>query len=102
VDDRKLGLRAATDHRHDPVADRKVLDVRTDGCDHAGKFEAGDVSGDAMRRRVVAGALQEVGCVEARSPDCDQKLAHSGNRVGPLSYDDRACLDYYGAHDSQA
>jgi hypothetical protein len=52
-----------------------------DGARH---FQAGDV-GRARRHRVVAGALQHVGPVDAAGGDADQQFAGARDRVGALS-----------------
>jgi hypothetical protein len=53
VHEHKLGLRPASDHRHDPVARAKPLDVASDSDDFSGDFNARYV-GRAARGRGVA------------------------------------------------
>ena len=68
--------------------------LAADRLDDAGHLEPGDVLGRARRRRIVAGALVEIGRVEARVPDADDHLAAAGDGVGTvLEVDDLAAAD---------
>ena len=77
VHERELGLTAAADDGHHPVADGEVLDSRAGGHDLAGELEAGDVGGGVGRRGVEAPPLDHVGAVEARGLHRDQELTRS-------------------------
>ena len=98
VDGRELGLPAAADDRHDPVADREALGARPEGGDLAGQLEPRDVRVRALGRGVHALALQQVGAVEAGGPDADQDLARAGLGIGVVLDDDLSVADGGGAH----
>jgi hypothetical protein len=98
VDDRQLGLRSASDHGHDPVADYEALDTRTN-CPHdARELEARDVRRPTWWSRVQTGPLQQVGAIEARGLDTYEQFASPRDRIGPFSHEDGARLDDDGTH----
>ena len=81
---RKLGLPAAADERHDAIADREAFDVAAE-CDHlAGELHARDVRRAAGWRRVQTAPLQHVGAVQTGGAHLDQQLARAGLRIGVL------------------
>ena len=75
VDDDELGVAAAAEERHHPLAGADDL---------AGALEPGDVDRRARRRRVVAGALHQVGVVDPGRAHADQQLAVARHGIGPL------------------
>ena len=75
--DRKLGLRPATDHGHDPIADCEAEYSRPDGRDDAGELQARNVCRRARRGGIAAGPLEQVGAVQASGLDFDEKLTRS-------------------------
>ena len=78
VHDGQLGLRAAPDDRHHPVADREARDCRPDRHDLAGELEPGDVGRCVRRRGVQALALHHVGAVQPCGPHPYEELAVAG------------------------
>ena len=81
VHDGEPGVAAAPEQRHDAVAGREPLCVRA-GRDHlAGAFQAGHVLGCVRRRRIAAGALVEVGAVDAAGADAHEQLALARHRI---------------------
>jgi hypothetical protein len=89
VDRDELGMAAAPEQRTDPRA-------RTD--DLADALEPGDVDRRARRRRIVAGALHQIGPVDPRRVDTYQHLAVARNRVWPLLELEPAVLDDRRTH----
>ena len=75
VHDEPLGLAAAGQHRHHPVADGEPGGAWAQGDDLTGGLEPGDVDRRTRRRRVEAGALEEVGVADARRPHRHRDLA---------------------------
>jgi hypothetical protein len=98
VDDRQLGLRSATDHGHDPIADDEALDTRSNCRHDARELEARDVRRRTRRSRVQAGPLQQVGAIQARGLDTNKQFASPRDRVGSFSHDDGSGLDDDSAH----
>ena len=84
VNGHQLGLRSASDHRHDPIADDETFGTRTNCRHNARELEARDVGRPTRRCRVQAGPLQQVGPVQARSLNPDQQFASARDRVGSL------------------
>ena len=78
----QLGLAAAPGDAEHPGADRGLGDAVAERDDLARELEAGDVGGRAGRRGVEAGALREVGAVEAGAVHAHQHLARPGLRIG--------------------
>ena len=81
---RQLRVAAAAEQRHHPVPDREAKRVRPGRGDLARALEPGDVLRRIAWRRVAAGALGEIGAVDAARPDADQDLPFAGDRVGAL------------------
>jgi hypothetical protein len=98
VNGHQLGLRSASDHRHDPIADDETFGTRTNCRHNARELEARDVGRPTRRCRVQAGPLQQVGPVQARSLNPDQQFASARDRVGSLRYDYCSRLDDDSAH----
>ena len=94
----QLGLPAAADDGHHAVALGEALGPGPARRDLAGELEPGDVGRRAGRRRVVAGALVDVGAVEPGGAHADEDLARPGLGVGVLGDDDLAVADGGGAH----
>ena len=86
VDHGQLGLPAAADHGHDPVARAEAEDAGANGGDLAGQLQPGDVGRAARRGRVVAPDLVQVGAVDPGGRHPDQQLAPPRLRVGPLGH----------------
>jgi hypothetical protein len=98
VDDRELGLTAAGDNRHHTVTRLEAPHTATAGDDFARELEARDVRGDARRRRVVTGDLQEVGTVEPCGADTDEQLPVLRLGIGTIGDLDPAVDDGGGTH----
>ncbi|MGY3404272.1 hypothetical protein ACVWZV_000385 [Bradyrhizobium sp. GM5.1] len=81
--DAVLRITATGDQRHHLVTDLVPLGVAADGHHFAGDFEAGQVAG-AGRRRIGAGALRDIGPVDAGGLHLDQDLVGAGLRQRPL------------------
>ena len=79
-----LGVAAAGEQRAHLVADRPAGHALADLADDAAALQAEDVAG-ALRRRVEALPLQEVGAVHRRRRDVDDHLARAAHRVGHLA-----------------
>ena len=79
-----LGLRAAAGDAEDAIADRTRRDVGADRCDDTRELHARDVGGNAGRRGVATGALQQVGAVQTGAVDPDDDPVGSRVRDGPL------------------
>ena len=95
----ELGLPAAADDRHHPVALREAL--RRPGPGRPPRRPArgpGMSGGEPGRRGIAALALQHVGAVEAGGPDADQHLAGPGLGVRALLHDQPPVLDRHRAH----
>ena len=88
VHDDELRVPAAGEERHHVLAAFGL----------ARALEAGDVLRRAGRRRVVAGALQDVGAVDPAGAHADQDLAVAGNRIGTLLDLEPPVDDYCRAH----
>jgi hypothetical protein len=88
VDDGQLGVAAAGQERHHPSA---VLGL-------TGAFEARDVGRGARRRRIAAGALGEIGAVDAGGADADQHLSLVRDGIGALLELETPCNDDGGTH----
>ena len=80
----ELGLPASSEQPHRPVTDREAEHARPDRGYGARALEPGDVGRSARRRRVAAGALRQIGAVDAGAGDANQQLAVTGDRVGTL------------------
>jgi hypothetical protein len=74
-----FGIAAAGDERADLVALMPFGDALAEPRDRAGDFEAEDRR-SARRRRVIAGALQDIRPVDPGGGDADQHLAGGGTR----------------------
>jgi hypothetical protein len=98
VDGGQLGLPAAPHDRHHAIALGEALGSRAAAHHLARQLEPGDVGRRARRRRVVAGALVDVGAVEPGPPHADEDLAGPGLGVGVLVDDDLSVADRGGAH----
>ena len=98
VHDEPLGLPAAGQHRHHPIADREAGGAGPEGDHLAGRLEAGDVDRRARRRRVEAGALEEVGVADAGGPHRHRDLARARLRVRVLPPLERAIDDRDRVH----
>jgi hypothetical protein len=93
VDGGQLGLPAAADHGHDPVARAEAQDARPDGGHLAGQLQPGDVGRAARRGRVAALDLVQVGAVDPGRPHPDQQLTGPRLRVGPPGHHQPAVGD---------
>ena len=78
----QLGLAAATGDAEHARADRGLGDAVAERDDLARELEAGDVGGRTGRRGVEAGALREVGAVEAGAVHAHEHLARTGFGIG--------------------
>jgi len=79
--DEILRVAAAREQRHHLVADPPPGHTGADRLDDTGGLQADDV-GDALRGRVVAAALQQVGAVHARGDGAHQHLPRLGGGGG--------------------
>ncbi len=91
-----LRLRAAADDPEDAIADRARRDVGADRFDDTGELHARDVDGNAGRRGIATGALQEIGAVQtgAVNPHHDPVRSRVGDGPGgdlQMAVDDRDC-----------
>ncbi len=77
-----LGIGAARRQRAHGIAHLPAADARAQRRHGAGGFETGQIR-RARRRRIEAGALGDVGSVDARRRDLDQQLAVLGLRHRP-------------------
>jgi hypothetical protein len=74
VDACHFGVTIAADHPHDTVADRKDGDRRTYSDDFPRDFQAQKSGAAEVRTAVPASALGQVGTVQARGANADQKI----------------------------
>ena len=79
-----LGVPAAGEQRAHLVAHRPAGHALADLADHAAALQPEDVAG-ALRRRVEALALHQVGPVHGRRDDVDDHLAGPAHRIGHLA-----------------
>ena len=80
---RSTRVTPARDERAHVVALAPSRDVRANGRDRAGDFEAGEVR-HARGRWILTEPLQDVRTIDARSFDAYQHLAVSGGRYRPI------------------
>jgi hypothetical protein len=79
VSDEVLSEPAATDNPHDTIAAFDwANDIRTDGVNFTGKFEARNVCGSTGRCRIDALALQQIGPVQAGGAYAHANLSAAG------------------------
>ena len=94
----QLGLGAAADERHHPVADGEPGHARAHGGHLAGHLEARDVLRPPGRRRVPPGALREIGAVHAGRPDRHDDVVVAGLRVRAFPPAKLSFVDHDGVH----
>ena len=86
-----LGVPAAGEQAEDAVAGLPLRYSLARGGDHTRHFQA-HIGRCARRRRVVAGALEEIGAIDGCGMDIDENLAWAAGRVWDLLPAERVVL----------
>jgi len=98
VDDHEFGLGATSSDAHHGLADGDLRHTIAEGAYHPDKLEAEAARIVARRRRVVAASLEEVGRVDARCMNLDERFVALRGRVGYGCDVDGAVVGNDGAH----
>ena len=78
-----FGVAPAGEQAENAVPRFKVLDLVTDGADRPGHLQT-HIGRGAGRRRIVAGALEQVGAVDGGGVDIDEDLVRGTGWVGHI------------------